>query len=922
MSEYRRTRPRDGHERAFRLLLALFPPSFRAEFGDAMLEFFRDRLAGARAAHGAKGVADSWLAATQDVARQAPLAWIDAARSTLRSTLRVARARLVRRPPDDPLHISRQRDWMLSTILQDLRYGMRGIARSPGFSLVVVLTLALGLGANAAIYSVVRGVILKPLPYARPHELVRVEHREPYYNVSEPEFADYRREARALAGLGAARISTASITGSEGEAEGVEVAAVSDGFFGVMRLPALLGRTFTPEEEKPGGPEVAVVSHALWQRRFGGDSGIVGRAIRLDGTSRTVVGVMPPRFDAPLERVTVWTPLRLRYDSLWERNNHYLMMIGRLAPGATITRAQGELDALAKRFASDFPQYYAADNPLRVKVAALGDSVVGGVRPYLFALFGAVAFVLVIACVNVAGLLLARGESRRKELAIRAAMGASRVRLVRQVLSESALHALAGGTLGMAIAWWSVRLLHAVAPADLPRVNDVRIDGGVLLFTTLVSLATGLAFGAWPAVRGSRDDAVESLKEGGKGSSGGGSRGAGRARQRLVVAEMAIAVVTLTGAGVMLRSLWAMQAIDLGFRAEGALTMQVGLPPATYRGERTVAFYRGLTERVRAMPGVEQVGAVQDLPVADGYSSLSILVDGMPPVSTAQAPVATPMIVTPGYFAAMAIPLVRGRLLTDADAEGAPLVVVASEAMVRKHWPGRDPVGATVRMLGLDGQWATVVGVVRDVRVGGFAGEMLPTLYFPHAQAGKSAYYTPARMSLVVRASGDPSVLAGPVRALVRALEPNAPVSRVQPMTQVVAESVETRRFVTRLLAGFALLALALAALGLYGVIAYSVTQRQQELGVRLALGAHRAQVLALVLGEGMRTALAGAAIGIAGSLVLARLLRAAFADVAPWDPVTLIVVVALLMAVALVASYLPARRASRIDPMPALRAQ
>lgn len=862
MSEYQRIRPRDGHERAFRLMLALFPPSFRAEFGDAMLEFFRDRLAGARTAHGSKGVIDTWLAATQDVVRQAPLAWLDVSRTATRATARVARARLVRRPPDDPLHISRRRDWMLSTIAQDLRYGLRGIARSPAFSLVVVLTLALGLGANAAIYSVVRGVILKPLPYDRPDELVRVSHLDPYHNVSEPEFADYRRDARAFAGLAVSAISTSSLTGSEGEAERIEVARVSDGFFGVTRLPPLLGRTFTPEEEEPGALEVAVLSHAL-----------------------------------------------------------YLSMIGRRAPGATMTRAQGELASLAQRFSSDFPQYYRADNPLQVRVEALADSVVGNARPYLYALFGAVAFVLLIACVNVAGLLLARVESRRKELAIRAAMGASRVRLVRQVLSESALHALAGGALGVAIAWWSVRLLHAFAPSDLPRVDDIRIDGGVLLFTTLVALATGLAFGAWPALRGSRNDAVESLKEGGKGSSAA-SRGAGRARQRLVVAEMAIAVVTLTGAGVMLRSLWAMQAIDLGFQADGALTMQEALPPTAYQGGRTVAFYRGLMERVKGMPEVQQVGAVQDLPVADGYSALSILVDGAPPTSSAEAPVATPMIVTPGYFGAMAIPLVKGRLLTDADAGSAPLVVVANEAMVRKHWPARDPLGATVRMLGLEGRWATVVGVVKDVRIGGFASDVQPTLYFPHAQAGTSAYYTPARMSLVIRASGDPALLAGPVRALVRSLEPNAPISRVQPMAQVVAESVATRRFVTRLLAGFALLALALAALGLYGVIAYSVTQRRQELGVRLALGARRAQLLLLVLGEGMRTALAGAAIGVAGSLVLARVLRAAFSDVAPWDPVTLIAVVALLLIVAFLASYLPARRASQTDPMPALRAQ
>lgn len=917
MSEYRRAKARDVHERLFRTLLRLFPRSFHDEFGDAMLEFFRDRLRDARATHGAKGVADTWLASTYDLARQIPLTWWDAMRDSLQSV----RVKLVRRSPSDTLHLSRRRDWMLTSILQDVRYALRGIARTPAFSLVVVCTLALGLGANVAIYSVVRGVILKPLPYERPEELVNISHLEPYTNIAEGEFADYRRDAKSFAALGVADVGTNSLTGAGGDAERIEMAIVSDGFFGVGRTKALIGRTFTPEEEKPGSSPVVVLGFALWQRRFGSDSAVIGRNVAIDGVMHTVVGVMPPRYGIPKEQVDAWGPLRLRYDSLWGRNNHYLTMVGRLAPGASVESGRRELAALARRFMTDFPETYAPDKPLTPHIEPLSASVVGNARLYLLALFGAVGFVLAIACVNVAGLLLARGEARRKELAIRTAMGASRVRLVRQVLTESALFTFAGGSLGIALAWGSVRALHAFAPAALPRVSEIGIDGGVLLFALLVAIITGLAFGAWPALRSSRDDSAETLKEGGKGSSGA-ARHAASARRRLVMAEMAIAVVTLTGAGVMLRSLWALQSVELGFRPEGVLSMQVALPPKTYKGERSVAFFHEAIERVRAMPGVTHVGAVQDLPMGGGYSSLSILVDGAPQTSASQAPIATPMIVTPDYFGAMSIQLVKGRVFNDADASGAPLVVVVNEAMVREHWPTRDPLGATVRMLALEGKWATVVGVVRDVRLGDFTETMQPMAYFPHAQAGMSAYYTPARMSLVIRTSSDPRSLAAPVSALIRSLEPDAPIARVQPMTQVVASHVETRRFVTRLLAGFASLALGLAALGLYGVISYSVAQRRLELGVRLALGARRSQVLSLVLGEGVRTALIGGMVGTVGGVVLVRLLRGLVADIAPWDPVTLGVVVAILIVVATLASYLPARRASRIDPMPTLRSQ
>lgn len=917
MSEYKRAQARDFHERAFRALLRLLPPSFNEEFGDAMLEFFRDRMHDARANHGANGVAGVWMASSIDLVRQIPLAWWDAACGIAHRV----RARFAGRAPNDLLHISRRRDWMLSSILQDVRYALRGIVRTPGFSLVVICTLALGLGANVAIYSVVRGVLLKPLPYEHPEELVAISHLDPYGNTSEGEFADYRREAKSLAALGAANIGTSSLTGAGGDAERIEMAAVSDGFFGVGRTNALVGRTFTPDEEKPGASPVAILSYELWQRRYGGDRAVIGRNVSVDGVMRSVVGVMPPRYELPRERIDVWAPLKLRYDSLWGRNNHYLDMVGRLAPNVSVDRSNRELSALALRFTKDFPETYAADQPLRPHIVPMSTAVVGSARPYLLALVGAVGFVLAIACVNVAGLLLARGEARRKELAIRTAMGASRVRLVRQVLTESALHTLAGASLGIVLAWGSIRLLRAFAPADLPRVSEIGIDGGVLLFALFAAIVTGFAFGAWPALRSSRDDSVETLKEGGKGSSGA-SRDAASARRRLVMAEMAIAVITLTGAGVMLRSLWALQGVELGFQPEGALSMQVALPPKAYKGERSVAFYRNVMERVRAMPGMTHVGAVQDLPMGGGFSTLSILLDNAPPTSTALAPTATPMIVTPDYFGAMSIQLVRGRLLSDADDAGTPLVVVVNEAMVRKHWANRDPLGATVRMLGIDGAWATVVGVVRDVRLGNFSEEMRPMLYYPHAQAAISAYYAPTRMNLVIRSSNDPRSLAAPVSALIRSMEPDAPIARVQPMTRVVAAKVETRRFVTQLLAGFAALALGLAALGLYGVVSYSVVQRQQELGVRLALGARRSQVLSLVLAEGVRTALVGGVIGVAGALALVRVLRSLVADVVAWDPLTLGVVVAILVVVAVIASYLPARRASRIDPMPALRAQ
>lgn len=911
MSEYRRPRARDGHERLFRALLVLFPRAFRAEFGDAMLEFFRDRLRDARAAH--HGVATAWVATSRDLAREIPLAWIDAARRLLRATV----ARVTGNDVPQSLKTSRRKDWMISSIIGDVRHAVRSMGRAPLFSLVIVLTLTLGLGANIGIFSVVRGVLLTPLPYDRSEELVRATLVE--MSVSEPEFADFRREVRAFQSLAAWAGTNANLTGVGGDAERVELARVTDGFFAVLRSPALLGRTFTADEERPGGPDVVVLSYALWKRRYGGDSSLVGRTIPINGAQHIVAGVMAERFAAPSEHAVAWVPLRLRYDSLWARNNHYLTLIGRLAPGATVAQATDQMAIMGRRWVGEYPEFYKASEPPRGDVRLLMDAMVEKTRPYLVALFAAVVFVLLIACVNVAGLLLARGEARRRELAIRVAMGGSRVRLMRTVFVESALHTLAGGALAVALAGWGVRLLKAAAPADLPRVGDIRVDGGVLGFALVAMIVTSVLFGVWPAWRAMHEDASDALRDGGKGSSGT-TRTAARARRRLVIAEVAIAVVTLTGAGMALRSLWALGAMDLGFQAEGAMTMGISLPPAAYDDARRRAFYQQLEDRVRALPGVQHVGSVQDLPIGDGYSSLSILIDGTPATTVSQAPVATPQLVTPGYMKAMGMTLIRGRALGPEDGPDAPLVIVVNEAMVKKHWSAVDPIGRTVRMMGRPDGWATVVGVVKDVRQAGFSGEVEPTTYHPYAQSSRSAYNTPARMTLVVRTSGDPTVIVAPVRAAVREMDVAAPVSRVRTMEQVVAGSVATRRFATRLLAVFSALALGLAALGLYGVIAYSVAQRWQELGVRVALGAQRQQLLKLVLGEGLGVTVRGGVIGILAALALARVVRASVADVAAWDPVTLLAVVGLLLAVALVASFFPAQRASRVDPIWALR--
>ena len=901
MTEYRRTKPRDLSERMYRVLLHAYPRAFRDEFGDAMIEFHRDRLSalGSRRFTRIVGTAHIWTHVVIDLLRNALPARIDALRA---------------------LPSFRKEDLMLSSVVQDIRFALRGIRRSPGFSFTVLATLALGIGASVATFSAVNGVLLEPLPFRDPARLVRLEHQTPYQTVSEPEFVDYRRDIKSLAKVAGYSATSAMIAASGGstgaEPERIQVLRVTDDFFPTLGAAVHLGRTFTAEEEKRGGPLVVVISHGFWMRRFAGDSAAVGKEIVMNDRARTVVGVLAPGAEFPSNDIAVWSPLRINYDTLWTRNNHYMTVIGRLAENATAEQASAEVRALGLRMTRDFPDTYMQDKPLVASMRPLLDHTVAEVRPYLVTLFGAVLFVLLIACVNVANLLLARGEARRKELAIRSAMGASGMRVARQAFAESLLLAGIGGAAGVGLAALAVQLLRTLVPANVPRADAIAIDWQVLLFALGITLVTGLLFGVMPALRSARSDAADTLKEGGKTSS---TRGLGRLRGALVVAEVALSVVTLTGAGLMLRSLWNLQSVDLGFNPDRVLAVSISTP-VNYTKAQSLALYRRVTAEARALPGVVNAAAVETMPIAECCSDWSILIDNAPMTNVAGAPSAMPQKVTPGYFDVMRVGLVRGRVFNETDEENAPLVAVVSETMAKTLWPGKDAVGGTVKLLNETMPRATVVGVVRDERVDGLMKPGRMIMYFPHAQAERSAYYVPNWMWLMVRTSGDPAAIAPAVRNVIRRAEPQAAIARVQTMDEVVSGSVASRRFATALIAGFAAVALLLAGIGIYGVIAYSVTQRHYEIGLRLALGATPRAVVRQILGEGLRTAMVGAGVGLVAALLTTRLLRAMFVEVSVTDPVTLASVTVLLVLVAMAASWIPARRASAVDPLGAMR--
>jgi putative ABC transport system permease protein len=825
-------------------------------------------------------------------------------------------------------HLTSATAEQLQAARPDVKYALRGMVRRPGFAVVVILTIALGVGANAAIFSVVNGILLRPLPYRDVDRLIVLGHEPPYWLVSEPQYATYRDKVRSFESLAGYTNSEGNLSTNE-DPERIGIAAVGLNFFSTLGVRPMLGRTFAPGDDRVRPFPVVVLSHDIWQRRFNSDSGIVGKSVSLNGTSRTVIGVMPPRFEFPSKDTELWLPHcsqrlctslpTLLPDTADGWANHYLFVVGRLRPGYGIEQARSETNALARQIMRDQRDTFDPRTPLLPKMTDLRHRIVGSSRPYLLALLGAVGVVLLVVCANVANLLLARGESRRREMSLRMALGASRRRLVTQLLTEAIVLSSVGGALGLALSWAGSRALVALAPASLPRLDEIRIDWLVVAFCVAVSLVAGIVFGIIPALRASREDPAEALKSVGKGA--GAAGGSTRARRVLAVSEVALAMVVLSGAGMLVRSLVHLQSYDMGFEPTGALTLKVSLNQNTYRDTQTIAFYQQLLESVRAIPGVRAGGAARWLPVVDQGGLWDIRIDGKdyPP---GQGKSAVPQEVTPGYFAAMGLTIQSGRDFSDADRDGAPLVAVISERFAKDIWQGENALGRRFSLGRRDRPWVTIVGIVEDFRSRNFTDKPEPTMYFPHAQLMQSGYYVPRSMSLVLRTRVEnPMVLANPARAAVRALEPSAPVSSVMTLDAVVSTSTAQRRFTTTLIAGFALLALVLAGIGIYGVISYAVSERTFEIGVRVALGASRGQVLGLVVGDGAKLALIGITAGIIGSAILARVIRSLLVDVPMVDVITLGGVAVLLTIVALGASALPARRATAVNPTEALRA-
>lgn len=796
---------------------------------------------------------------------------------------------------------------VVETLLQDVRYAARMLAKRPGFTAVAVLTLALGIGANTSIFSVVNAVLLRPLPYKDAERLVVVYETdakgEDFYPAAPANYLAWKARAGSFEELAALSNKGwgGNLTG-EGEPERLQGFQVTANLFPFLGASPALGRNFLPEEDRPGGEQVVILSHGLWQRRFAGDTGVVGRTLTINGRGYAVVGVMPQDFRF-YQQADLWTPMA--FDAAEESNaqDHYLYAVGRLRPGVTPEQARSEAAQVLRAVAA----VPAEANSASVVYAQEG--LVREVRPVLFLLLGAVGFVLLIACTNVASLMLARAAERRKEIAIRTALGARRRRIVLQLLTESTVVALLGGGLGLLVAMWGVGFLVGVLPGSLvagnPRLASLGVDAGVLLFTLAVSLLTSLLFGLAPALHASKVDLNEALKEGAR--SGGAGRARNRLRSVLVVAEVGLALVLLVCAGLMIKSLWRLSAVNPGYDPDGVLALNVDLPGTKYKEKRQIAdFYGQAIERISALPGVAGVGAVNSLGVSVGFG-----VDERPPVEPSRRPQAVTRFVNPGYFAALRIPILRGRSFTEQDrADSAPVAVI-DETLARRHFPGEEPIGKHLSVWGASRE---IVGVVGEARYGSLGDKPSPHVYLPYTQM------TWGGMTLFVRSGLDPAALTPAIRREVQAIDPDQSLYDVKMLGESLSESVAPRRHASALLGGFAALALVLAAVGLYGVMAYSVAQRTHELGVRVALGARSADVLKMVLGQGMLLVLIGTVVGLAAAAALTRLIESLLFGVSPTDPATFMVIVLLLVLVSLLACYIPARRATRVDPLTALR--
>ena len=816
----------------------------------------------------------------------------------------------------------------METLFQDLRYAIRMLLKKPGFTAVAVLALALGIGANSAIFSVVNGVVLRALPYKNPESLMMVWSRRispeagpgtGEMPVSAADFIEWRNQNQGFTQIAAFHTQPFNITGT-GEPEFLGGVRSSADLFSLLGVQAQLGRTFLPEEDQPAAGNVVILSHGLWERRFGSDPQIIGQKLTLNDEPYTVVGVMPAGFQFPRKgempagyqfprRAELYTPLAWTPAQASNRGRHFLAVVARLKPEATIAQAQADMSAIAGRLKEQYPQ---SNTNKDVLIIPLHQQVVGQVRTALLVLLGAVGFVLLIACANVANLLLARAASRQREIAIRTALGASRARIVRQLLTESVLLALTGGTLGLLLSMWGIDLLMAISPANLPRVDSISVDARVFGFTLAVTLLTGIVFGLVPAIQASKPDVNEALKEGGRAS----TTSHNRFRGALVVSEVALSLVLLIGAGLMIRSFLHLLNESPGLNPENVLTLDVGLPRTKYTGPQQVAFFQQVIERLKALPSVKSAGAVYPLPLSGAEEGTGFGIEGRPPAAPGETFNAGPRWVSPDYFNVMRIALLKGREITERDGTDGTRVVVINESMAARYFSDEDPIGKRISFDQVNGasNWREIVGVVRDVKHSALDSNPKPEMYIPFTQ------FPTFFMTLVVRTSGDPLNLVAAARAEVLAVNQNQPISNVHTMEELVSNSVAQRRFNMLLLSIFAGVALLLAAVGIYGVMSYSVAQRTHEMGVRMALGARTSHVLVLVVKQGMTLALAGVGIGLAAAFALTRILASLLYGVSATDPLTFSMIALLLASVAFVACYLPARRATKVDPMTALR--
>ena len=822
----------------------------------------------------------------------------------------------------------------MNALLADLRYAFRNFANNPGFTAAVILSLAIGIGANASIFSITDALLLRPLPYKNSDRLMILWNRSPGLNIlqdwfSPAQYFDIKNGHSGFEQVAIAIGGNFNLTGS-GDPERIGAIRISSNLLPMLGVNAIAGRLFTPEEDSPGRAGTAILTYGMWANRFGSDPHMLGKSLIINGVTYEVAGILPKSFSLPREVLPIlygtdhadlFLPLPMGADAPQHRANEDYNVLGTLKRGVTVTQAQAEMDALTARLRREHPEVYPPNGGLTFGIVPLLDQVVGDARRPLLILLGSVGFVLLIACANVANLQLARAVARQKEIAIRTALGASRARVIRQLLTESISLALCGGSLGIIFSFWAVKWIHVLGPKSIPRLYDIGVNGEALLFTLLISILSGVLFGLAPALRLGRLDLHATLKDESRGSAGSGAvwgRG-NNLRRLLVISELALSVVLLIGAGLLIRSFARLQNVQPGFNAKNVLTLELTMTGKKYADKSAVLnTYRDLLDRLERLPGVSAAGAVTPIPLSATFAWGPIVVDGRTPLPGEQFINADERVVSGHYFEAMQIPLLRGRLFNEHDTLASQRVIVIDEYMAQQFWPNENPIGKHIRFgtLTAASQLEEIVGVVGRIKQYTLDADSRIALYIPQTQ-------NPSRgMNVVLRSTADPASLTSAVKDQLRALDPNLPMYDVRTMSQRVDESLASRRFSMLLLGLFASLALALAAIGTYGVMAYLVNQATREIGIRMALGATQQNILSLILRKGMTLALSGVALGLAAAFALTQLLRSQLFGINATDPATFVAIAVLLAGIALFASYIPARRAARIDPMISLRSE